>query len=53
MGSVLKVGLGSITFEGSVPWEEKWSGKGEGSTIPEGSERGVFSSGGSSNNGGL
>ena len=43
MGSVLKVGERSITFEGSAPWEEKHSEVGEGSaaegpTIVEGSE---------------
>ena len=27
-GSVWKLGEGSITFEGSPPWEEKGSGKG-------------------------
>ena len=31
VGSVLKVGEGLITFEGSAPWEEKGSGGGEGS----------------------
>ena len=40
MGSVLKVGEGLITFEGSVTWEEKGSGEGKDSTILEGSEGG-------------
>ena len=39
VGSVLKVGGGSITFEGSASWEEKGSGDGKGSSsiILEGS----------------
>ena len=37
---VLKIGEGSITLEGSSPWEEKDFVKEKGSTIPEGSEEG-------------
>ena len=39
-GSVLKLGEGSITLEGSAPWEEKGSGEGKGSKIVEGPDEG-------------